>query len=129
MALQLIAGQLEKFVGVFYRTNAKSPPARPEVAFNQALERLVITKGQLQVTMQNNENMTVSIPESDQVDTETYELFLDLLSTQLVELLQVPQHGGDVRNAMRRGGIVAYFQGQTLRINPLTPGVGELDAF
>lgn len=129
MALQLIPGQIEKFVGVFYRTNVKAPPARPDYTSGEALERMVITKGQLQITMLGNETMSVTIPDDQQVDEETYGMFLNLLTTQIVELLQVPQHFGDILEAMRRGGIVAYFQGPTLRINPLTPGVGEMDQF
>lgn len=129
MALQLIPGQIEKFVGVFYRTNVKTPPARPDYTSGEALERMVITKGQLQITMLGNETMSVTVPDDQQVDEETYGMFLNLLTTQIVELLQVPQHFGDILEAMRRGGIVAYFQGPTLRINPLTPGLGEMDQF
>lgn len=129
MAMKLIPGQIEKFVGVFYRTNVKSPPARPDYTSGDALERMVITKGQLQITMLGNETMSVMVPEDQQVDDETYETFLNLLTTQIVDLLQVPQHFGDIVEAMRRGGIVAYFKGPTLHINPLTPGIGEVDQF
>ena len=128
MALQLIPGQLGKFIGVFYRVNAKNPPARPDTQVDGALERLVIAKGMLQVHI-SGQTVDVNIPPDDQVDDDTYQSMLQLLVNQLVNLLQVPQHTHDVLWAMQKGGLMAYFQGPTLRMNPLTAGVGDLDQF
>jgi hypothetical protein len=128
MSLQLVPGQLEKFVGVFYRINTKTPPARPDVHINGALERLVIAKGMLQVHI-DGQTVDVNIPPDEQVDEDTYQGMLQLLVNQLVEMLQVPQHTHDIHQAMKRGGLMAYFQDLTLRMNPLTPGVGDLDQF
>jgi|AntDeeMinimDraft_5_1070356.scaffolds.fasta_scaffold35289_2 hypothetical protein len=128
MALQLIPGQLERFVGTFYRINAKKPPARPDVHVDGALERLVIAKGTMQIHI-NGQTVDVNIPPEDQVDDETYNGMLQLLTNQLVELLQVPQYTHDIMQAMQKGGLIAHFQGMTLRMNPLTPGMGDLDQF
>ncbi len=128
MGLQLIPGQLEKFVGVFYRINAKTPPARPDVHVDGVLERLVISKGQLQVLI-DGQSVDVNIPPEEQVDEATYQGMLQLLVNQLVEMLQVPQYTHDVLQAMQKGGLIAQFQGVTLRMNPLTAGVGEVDQF
>lgn len=129
MALQMIPGQFEKFIGVFYRINAKTPPARPDVSLDGgALERLVIAKGMIQAVV-SGKSIDVHIPPEEQVDDETYDSMLQLLVNQLVEVLQVPQYTNDIMNSMKKGGLIAYFQGPTLRMNPLTPGVGEVDLF
>lgn len=129
MGLAVPAGQIETLIGLFYKVNVKKPPAKPEHALQGALERLVIAKGMLQITLGEDSLVDVRIPEEDQVDEETYQGFIPLLVKQIVDLLQIPEHTGNLTYAMQRGGIVAYFQGPTLRINPLSASTGEADQF
>jgi hypothetical protein len=128
MSLVLPPGQLESFIGTFYKVNAKRPPAKPEYAGTGALERLVIAKGMLQMHI-GEQQAVVNIPDAEQVDQDTYRALLPLLVNQLAQLLQVPHHSSDIAGAMERCGLIAYFQGSTLRMNPLTPGFGESDQF
>lgn len=128
MAIQLMPGQLERFIGVFQRTNAKRPPPRPDFNPEAPLDRLVITYGMLQLTL-GESKVDVVIPEDQRLDFETYLTFTGLLTNELVNLLQIPHLTWQVNEAMQQHGVVAQFQGSTLVMNPLTASVGELDRF
>jgi len=125
MGLHVPPGQIEKFIGVFNKVNAKNPDAKPESVVAAPMDRLVISKGQLMILL-INQTVTVTIPEEEQVDQETYESFLTLLVDALVNLLQVPQYTAPIMDAMRQHGIAAYLDEHPIRINPLTAGTGEV---
>lgn len=126
MSLQIPAGELEKFIGVFNKTNTKNPQAKPDPIVAGPVEQLVISKGKLMVVMMN-QTINVDIPEEELVDDETYLTFLPMLTKHLVDLLQVPQYTHPIQEAMKQSGIAAYLNEFPIRINPLTSGQGELD--
>lgn len=126
MSLHIPAGALEKFVGLFHRTNARNPQAKPDPIVAGPVEQLVVSKGKLMVVMVN-QTVNVDIPEEDQVDEETYLTFLPMLTESLVTILQVPQYSHPIQEAMKRGGIAAYLDEYPVRINPLTTGTGEVE--
>lgn len=130
MALILVPGQLERFIGTFYRTNARRPPARPDVQVGEPLTWLMIAKGTLRLKLGEN-IITVDIPPSEQVTREQYLTFLPLLVNQLVELLGVMHLTNDIHNAMQRhdGGIAVRFEQGQMFVNPLVASYGEQDTF
>lgn len=127
MSLYVPPGTLEKFIGLFYRVNAQHPPARPETVVAAPMDQLVIAKGSLMLVLEN-QTININIPAEEQVDDAQYQNMLQLLTNELVQLMQVPQYTQPIHSAMQNAGIVAYFD-HPVRINPLTAGTGELDAF
>lgn len=125
MSLYVPPGALERFIGTFYRVNAKTPPASPETVVAAPMTQLVIAKGRLMIVLEN-QTINVDIPDEDQVDDDQYQAMLQVLVSELIKLMQVPQYTQPIYQAMQRGGIVAHFE-HPVRINPLTAGVGELD--
>lgn len=79
--------------------------------------------------MMDDEKVDVVIPTEEQVDEETYKSFVNLLTQELVNLLQVPHYTPEIRDALNNSGLVAEFQGVTLMMNPLKASTGEQDQF
>lgn len=125
MSLYVPPGTLEKFIGLFYRVNATNPPAKPDPVVAAPMNQLVIAKGSLMVVLEN-QTVNINIPIEEQVDDSQYQGMLQLLTNELVQLMQVPQYTQPIYAAMRQAGIVAHFE-HPVRINPLTAGHGELD--
>lgn len=125
MSLYVPPGTLEKFIGLFYRVNTKTPPAKPDTVVAAPMVQLVIAKGSLMVVLEN-QTININIPPEEQVDDEQYRGMLQLLTNELVQMMQVPQYTQPIHEAMQRAGIVAHFD-HPVRINPLTAGHGELD--
>lgn len=134
MALKLNTNQLEKFIGTFYRINARNPPSKPDIVPDTPLERLVITQGVLQMSLRASaedpvEQVDVIIPINERVFREQYQMFTNILAQELSTLLQVPEHLGNIYAALQANGLVAQFFGSQLKMNPLAEGQGELDQF
>lgn len=125
MGLQTQPGQLQRFVGLFYKVNSKRPPSRPQQIPNTVIERLVLSKGNLMI-LTDNTSMHATVDPIDQVDDETYQSMLQVLTDQVAEMMQVFHLKGDIRASLEKGGIAMYYDGMTLRVHPLTEGTGEI---
>lgn len=125
---QSAPGNLMKLIGVFTRVNATQLP--PRHTFDDAGEvtDVVISKGMFQCQL-NGQQINVTIPADQQVDTETYHGFVPLLTSELVSYFQIPHLAIDVQASLMGDGIAFHHQGPTLVANPLKAGYGEQDYF
>lgn len=129
MGLELDSGLVGRVVGIFYRTNCKKPPSKPELPTGRInVEGVMLTKGLLKIDTDGS-SIIVNIPIEDQCDDDTYLNFTGMLANELAMLLQVPEHTYNITEALNNGGVVARYEGSMLRMNPLTTSMGESDQF
>lgn len=127
MSKQVSPGQLESFIGLFYRVNSTAPKSRPTPdGYGNSIDRLVITRGRLQVVTLNG-MIDILIPDEEVVDETTYQERVPMLTKGLTDLLQVPHYTRDIQNALEKDGLSAVTNGRTMMFNPLTQGLGEVD--